>query len=162
VKNLLLSLLLVVSVAGAAGVVAFRTTGDPAVEQALSDKNALEWLRADFDLNDKQFAAIKQLHESYASVCDEHCREIRAATRQLETLKASGNPDQAAIAAAERQLQQVRFTCETAIAAHVRRCAAEMNPDARQRYLALMLPKISSYDHASAPDLGMNSHSHRH
>lgn len=159
-KNLVLSLLLIVTAAGAAGVVAFRTAGDPAVEQALSDKNALEWLRADFDLTDSQFAAIKKLHESYASVCDEHCRQIRAATRDLENLKSASQTDPAAIAAAESRLQQVRLTCETGIAAHVRRCAAEMSPEAGRRYLALVLPKISSYDHASAPDVGMNSHHH--
>ena len=148
------------SVAGAAGIVAFRTTGDPAVEQALSSHNAMEWLRADFDLSDAQFAAIKKLHESYSAVCDEHCRQIRAATRARDELSGSANPDPAALAAAERHLQEVRLVCESAIATHVRRCAAEMNPDAGRRYLALVLPQIKDFDHASAPDVGMNSHRH--
>ncbi|MEO5959907.1 MAG: hypothetical protein ABIZ49_13360, partial [Opitutaceae bacterium] len=70
------------------------------------------------------------------------------------------HPDTAALSAAERRLEELRSVCESAIAAHVRRCAAEMAPEAGRRYLALVLPKIKDFDHVAAPDLQLSQHQH--
>ncbi|MDO8543648.1 MAG: periplasmic heavy metal sensor [Opitutaceae bacterium] len=160
-KYLISTLALVAVVAAAVGYMAFRTSGDTAVQQALAKGDAMEWLRTDFRLTDAQFAAIKKLHDSYSVVCEEHCRDIQTATRTRNALKAAPGSDPAALAAAERRVAELRVVCESAIASHVRQCAAHMSPEAGERYLALVLPKIKDFDHLAPPDVQLNRQ-HRH
>ena len=159
-KHLISTLVLVIAVAAVTGFVAFRTTGDGEVVRALAKQDAMEWLRADFKLTDAQFAVIKKLHDAYSVVCEEHCREIMRAVRARNELKSAPQTDVAAIAAADRQVEELRLVCESAIATHVRECATHMSPEAGQRYLALVLPKIKDFDHQAAPDLQLNKHGH--
>jgi hypothetical protein len=154
VKYLWRTLAILVLAAAATGFVCYRLSGDPVLHHAATSGDAMAWLRADFHLDDRQFAAIQKLHEAYAPSCEEHCRMIQEATRTREALKAA---DPAAAAAAERKLQELRTTCETAIAVHVRQVAAQMSPGSGRRYLALVLPKIAGFDHRAAPDLQFNT-----
>jgi hypothetical protein len=160
VKHLISTLVLVIAAAAATGFVAFRSTGDGELARALAKQDAMEWLRADFKLTDAQFAAIKKLHDAYSIVCEEHCREIMRAVRARNNLKSSTPADAAAIAAADRRVDELRLVCESAIGTHVRECASHMSPEARQRYLALVLPKIEDFDHQAPPDLHLNKHGH--
>lgn len=159
-KHLVATVGLIVAVAAASGFVAFRATADEEVARALAKRDAMEWLRADFDLSEEQFVAIKRLHDSYSLVCEEHCREIQRAVRARNELKAGAAADAATLAAADRRVEELRLVCESAIASHVRQCAAHMSPEAGQRYLALVLPKIKDFDHQAPPDLQLNKHAH--
>lgn len=159
-RNRLISLGLVVAVAAGAGVVAYRNSGDTAVERALAEKDAMAWLRADFGLTEEQFAAVQKLHDDYSVVCAEHCLEIQKAMSAVERVRAQTPEVASEVAAAERRLEELRLVCESAIATHVRRCAAMMSPKAGERYLALVLPKIKDFDHLAPPDLGLNRHRH--
>lgn len=159
-KRFALTFALVVAAAAATGLVAFRAGGDPAVRAALAQHDAMAWLRSDFQLTDAQFAAIKQLHDSYSTECERHCNAIQEAVLARNALKSAAQSDTAAVSAADRKVEELRLVCESAIAAHVRRCAAEMSPAAGQRYLALVLPKIKDFDHLAAPDLQLNRHKH--
>ena len=142
-------------VAAAMGFTCYQLSSEPALHAAAKQGDALAWLRTDFHLNDRQFAEIKKLHEAYAPSCEEHCRLIQEATKARDALAASQGKDPAAVAAAERTLRELRTTCETAIAVHVRKVAAQMSPGEGQRYLALVLPKIANFDHQMAPDLAL-------
>jgi hypothetical protein len=159
-KHLVATIALLAAAAGAAGVVAFQATSDPEVSRALAKQDAMEWLRVDFDLSEAQFTAIKKLHDAYSVVCEEHCREIMRAMRARNELKAAPQPKAAEIASADRRVEELRLVCESAIATHVRECAAQMSPEAGQRYLALILPKIKDFDHHAPPDLQLNKHGH--
>jgi hypothetical protein len=160
-KYLLGTLAVIVAIAATTCLLAYHFSADTAVKAAVEKRDAMEWLRADFQLSDAQFAKIKQLHDSYSLECEDHCRAIMQATRARNDLKSTSN-DASAVAAADRKVEELRRVCETAIAAHVRRCAAEMSPEASQRYLALVLPKIADFDHQAAPDLQLNKqHGHR-
>ncbi|HEY8994619.1 MAG TPA: periplasmic heavy metal sensor [Lacunisphaera sp.] len=139
----------------AAGFLCYHMSSSPALHAAVKHGDAMEWLRADFHLTDGQFAEIQKLHEAYAPSCAEHCRMIQEATKARDAIVASHGTDPAAVAAAERTLQEMRSTCETAIATHVRKVAALMSPTDGQRYLALVLPKIANFDHQMAPELDM-------
>jgi len=154
-KYLFGTLALVVLVAALTGVVCFRMNSNPQLHAAAAKGDALQWLRTDFHLTDAQFAAIRQLHESYAGTCEEHCRMIQEATRARDAL-AAARGDAAALSAANRELAELRQNCETAIARHVRQVAALMAADDGRRYLALVLPKIAAFDHRAAPDLRLN------
>jgi hypothetical protein len=159
-KHLFTTLSLLVIAAIGAGFVSFRLGGETSVRDALEKRDALEWLRTDFRLNEAQFAAIRKLHESYSVVCEEHCRAIQDAAAARDAVKKTPSTDARAVAEAERRVQELRAVCETAIAAHVRQVATEMSPAEGQRYLALVLPKIADFDHRAAPDLGLSAHRH--
>ena len=159
-KNLFATLAVIAAIAAATCALAFHFSGDAQVKAAVAKRDALEWLRADFQLTEAQFTKIKQLHDSYSVVCEKHCMDIMHATRARNELKASPSADAAAIAAADKRVEELRRICETAIAAHVRECAAEMSPASRDRYLALVLPKIADFDHQAPPDLQLNKRSH--
>lgn len=159
-KHFVVTLVAIALVAGAAGMVAFRAAGNPTVEQALAKKDAMGWMRADFGLTDAQFDAIQKLHDAYSLVCEEHCREIQKASHVRAVLRAAPQSDAAALAAADRRVEELQQICESAIATHVRQCASHMPPEAAQRYLALVLPKIKDFDHVAPPDLQLNRHQH--
>ena len=157
-RHFALTLALVVAVAAVTGTLAYRAGADRAVRTALAEQDAMAWLRADFGLTDAQFAAIKKLHDDYSVICEQHCDAIQDATRNLRSLRAE-NAGADRLAAAQEEFERLRLVCESAIATHVRRCAAEMSPEAGQRYLAMVLPKIKDFDHLAPPDLKLQ---HRH
>ena len=158
-KHLVITLTVLSLVAAAVGFTAFHTAGDADVKAALEQRDAMAWLRTEFSLTDLQYQQIKTLHDSYSLECADHCRAIQEAEQTRDALKAAG-ADPARLAEANRTLQHLELVCETAIAAHVRRCAAEMSPAAAERYLALVLPKIADFDHRAPPDVGINPHRH--
>lgn len=161
-RNLVATIGLVIAIALVAGVVSFRLATRPEMEAALEKRDPLTWLKTDFKLTDAQFARIRTLHESYSKVCEDHCRAIQDAAIAKNTLAKSATAERAAVAAAERRLEELRTICETAIAAHVRQVAAEMSPAEGERYLALVLPKIPDFDHRAAPDVGVNVNASHH
>ena len=140
----------------ATGFLCYHLSSAPALHAAVEKGDAMAWLRVDFHLTDGQFAGIKELHEAYAPSCEEHCRLIQEATKARDAITAARGSDPAA----ERTLQELRTTCETAIAAHVRKVAALMSPADGQRYLALVLPKITDFDHQMAPGLDLKQGHH--
>jgi len=158
-KHLLTTLALLTLVAAATGFVAYQRAGDPQVKAALEQRDAMAWLKSEFSLNDAQFARIKTLHDAYSVECEDHCRAIQEAEKARQDLKQAG-ADPVRLAEAERSVRELTEICETAIASHVRRCAAEMSPAAGERYLAMVLPKIADFDHRAAPDVGLNPHRH--
>lgn len=155
-KYVLGTLAVLALAAAATGFVCYRMSLDPALHTAARQGDPMEWLRADFHLSGEQFTAIKNLHDAYAPSCEEHCRLIQEATRLRDAIKGAGHGDAAAMAAAEGRILELRASCETAIARHVRQVAAEMSPADGQRYLALILPRIANFDHTAAPSLRLN------
>jgi len=155
-KYLTRTLAVLALIAMAAGFVCYRLNWEPILHAAAAKGDAMEWLRADFHLTETQYAAIQKLHAAYAGSCAEHCRMIQEATKVRNALQATKTADSAAMLAAEKNLQELRTHCETAITRHVREVAALMSPEEGQRYLALVLPKIADFDHHAAPDLKLN------
>jgi hypothetical protein len=141
--------------AAGSGYVGYRTNCDPALHAAVVKGDTMEWLRTDFHLTDAQLSGVRRLHEAYSGTCAEHCRRIQEATRAREALEAA-HGDRQAIEAADERILQMRAACESAIAAHVRKVAALMSPEDGRRYLALVLPKIATFDHTGAPDLRLD------
>ena len=138
-KNLLLTLGIAAAACALSFGVFYAVNREPAdVRRAVSEGDALAWMRAEFRLSDAQFAAIKQLHEDYRAVCAGHCAAIMAAEKR-------GAPH-AEVAALEK-------TCVDAMTAHFRRVAALMPPGQDERYLAIVLPRIADYDHRGAPNV---------
>lgn len=149
------TLAILMLLAVATGYTCYHLSSARDLREAAHKGDAMAWLRADFHLDDRQFAEIKKLHEAYAPSCEEHCRLIQEAAKARDALRATDGSDAAAVAAAERTLQQLRTTCETAISSHVRQVAELMSPEDGRRYLALILPRIAAFDHQMAPALDL-------
>ncbi len=158
-RQLIITFAVVALLAAVVGFTAFHLTGDAAVRAALEQRDAMAWLRSEFSLSNEQYQRIKSLHDSYSLECADHCRAIQEAEQARDALKAE-HADSGRLAEADRQVQHLEKVCEDAITSHVRRCAAEMSPAAGERYLALVLPKITAFDHRAPPDVGVNPHRH--
>jgi hypothetical protein len=135
-KNRLATVLLALIAGGVAFGLFYRLGDDVALRRAAREGDALAWLRLEFKLGDAQFAAIKQLHTDYTVECSGHCAAIMAA-------KERGAP------AAE--VSKLEDACVASIRVHFRRVAALMPPGEGERYLALVLPRLSGYEHTGAP-----------
>ncbi|HEY5551103.1 MAG TPA: hypothetical protein VIK52_04400 [Opitutaceae bacterium] len=139
-RNLFFMVMLALA-ACAASFAVFYAIGDrPAVRRAASEGNTMEWLRAEFRLNDSQFAAICTLHDEFATQCAEHCRAI------MEARHASGS---------EAEVARLEEVCVNAMVAHFQKVAALMPPGEGDRYLAIVLPRIQGYDHTQSPTIGV-------
>lgn len=105
------------------------------------------WLRREFHLTATQFARIKALHAAYQPVCANHCSRIMAVQKRLAELEQAGAKDSPGYAKAQQEWDAVKHECNEATLQHLHRVAAEMNSDQGRRYLALMVPHITQYDH---------------
>ncbi len=117
----------------------FALNDDAALRRAARDNDAMAWLRAEFQLDDVQFTAIKKLHDDYGVVCGEHCAAIMVARERR------------APAAEVARLEQI---CVDAMTGHFQRVAALMPTVHGERYLATVLPRVSGYTHSGAPTVG--------
>jgi len=139
-KRLAFFLLLVVAVAATAyGITYYLNTRQT--------EDQWTWLRREFHLSAVQFARIQALHAAYQPVCASHCSRIMAVQQRmagLEQAGAKGSPD---YAAALQEWDAVKHECNEATLQHLNRVAAEMNPDEGRRYLALMVPHLTQFDH---------------
>ena len=150
-KNFWITLLVVLAAATVSFGVFYMTNDEPAVRRAARDGDAMAWLRAEFHLNDAQFAAIKKLHDDYSTVCARHCTQIMAAKRRIADLEArNAGVEKAQAEAKEAQLER---TCVAAMDEHFRRVAALMPRGEGERYLAIVLPRVKGYTHERPPTL---------
>lgn len=139
-KNFWLTLVIAAAVCGAAFAIGYKSGGDPELSRAASEGDAMAWLRAEFKLNDAQFAAVKKTHEDYSVVCGEHCAAIMAA-------KSRGAP--------AGDVEALEKICVAAMTAHFKNVAGLMSAGQGRRYLATVLPRVAGYDHRGAPDARM-------
>ena len=137
-RNVLITVALVVAVCAAAFGTGFVLGGDRALRDAERDGDALAWLRADFRLSDADFAAIRRLHEDFSVECGRHCAAIIAARERR---------------APAGEVADLERTCVDAMKVHFRRVAALMPPAQGERYLALVLPRVEGHPHHGAPNL---------
>lgn len=140
--------------AGAAGVTYLCMRGDrPSMS---GGEDTMLWLRDEFKLSPEQFARIKQVHDAYQSVCEDHCAlimEQRVRLRRLQTEGASA----ADLAAARAEAARLDETCRASLEAHIRQVAGLIGGEQGERYLATILPRIAHFDHTGSPDLSLNS-----
>jgi hypothetical protein len=137
-KNLWITLGLALAAGAAAFGVGYGLNADRSLQAAARDGDAMAWLRMEFRLEEEQFAAIKKLHDDYSVACGEHCAAIMDARERK------------APAAEVARLEQV---CVDAMTAHFRRVAALMPAGQGERYLAIVLPRVSGYSHHGAPNV---------
>jgi len=157
VKNALIVATLLAALALGCGYLSYRSGCDRSLHAAAHTGDTMTWLRHEFHLNDQQFSAIEKLHREFSGACEEHCRSIRKAQDERDALRAASPSDPAALAAAETRVGELRHRCETSLQRHLEAVAALMSAEDGKRYLDTMRPLLTRFDHAGAPDLGLNS-----
>jgi hypothetical protein len=105
------------------------------------------WLRREFRLGDAQFSRIMALHQAYQPVCADHCSRIMALQRRMAELERTGEKSSPGCLAAQDEWQAVMRECNRATLLHLQKVAAEMDPAEGRRYLDLMVPRITRFDH---------------
>ena len=140
-KNILITLSVVLAACAVAFGVFYLANDNAAMRRAAREGDALAWLRAEFQLSDAQFDAIKKLHDDYGMVCAEHCTLITNARQR---------------SAPAAELAGLEQACVEAMTTHFRRVAAMMSPAQGERYLATVLPRVAGYEHANAPTVQGN------
>lgn len=160
-KFTLLSACLIAVLSCVVGVIGFWIRS-PGADNGSSDDSLL-WLRQEFSLSAEQLHRIETLHSSYQVVCEEHCRIIREARSEVRRLKAASGSG-ADLRQAEDHAQEVDAQCRKSLEAHLREVATIIGGDEGHRYLALVLPRVTHFDHQGAPslDVANTSASHVH
>jgi len=138
VRNLFITALLAAAVCAAAFGTGFVLGGDRALREAGRDGDALAWLRVEFRLSDREFTAIRRLHEDFSVECGRHCAAIIDARERR---------------APSAEVAELERFCVEAMKTHFRRVAALMPPAQGERYLAFVLPRVESHPHHGAPSL---------
>jgi hypothetical protein len=135
-KNWLIMLGFALAAAMGAYAFFFVINDQPEVRRAARARDAMQWLRVEYRLDDAQWTLIKQLHEAYDEVCGRHCAAILAARER---------------AAPTTEVAALERVCVDGMTTHFKQVAALMPADQGERYLAMVLPKVVGYDHAGAP-----------
>ncbi len=137
-RNFLITFGLVLLVGGAAFGVSYLVSDDPAIRAAAREGDALAWLRAEFRLDEAQFAAVRRMHEEFSIECSKHCAAIQEARERR---------------APAGEIAALEQFCVEEMTRHFRKVAALMAPAQGERYLAVVLPRIAGYSHQGAPDV---------
>lgn len=150
-----LTLLVVLGMVAVIGALCYRMGSERELHVAAREGDPMRWLRTEFRLNEAQYARIARLHQDYGKICAEHCRKIQEAMDGRDTLAAAKPADGVKLAASEQRVRELESVCERSIEAHVREVAACMPAKEGERYLAMVLPRISSFDHKGPPNVGL-------
>lgn len=111
-------------------------------------QNEVAWLVNEFRLTPEQAREIEALHAAYAPVCARHCAEIFTVRARLAELAHDGETQSPEYLQAKAEMARLIDTCTRSTRAHLESVATVMPPEAAQRYLSLVEPKLSRHDHA--------------
>jgi Heavy-metal resistance len=112
-------------------------------QKAAPDETEQQWLKREFALSDAQLATIERLEREYRPVCDGHCADYMAAHSRLEALVAKNAAWRPEMGQAMETLYRTQMECQRDMLKHAYEVSAVMAPDQAQRYLAMILGKLS-------------------
>jgi len=153
--------LLVLVMALGAGCLTYVCMREPTPSAPAGEDAALLWLRYEFKLGPAQMDRIASMHTAYRLICDEHCRLVREARTKLAGLRTT-RASAREMADAEQALAGLDQLCVTSLEAHLRAIAAVIGGDEGLRYLSIVLPRVSRFDHGGAPDLNLGESCKQH
>lgn len=111
----------------------------------------LEWLLAEFDLDEQQIEAIAGIHQGYLPVCEELCEMVIDAQGRLDKLMLTSSGLTPEIEEALNQFIEIKELCHRSMLAHVYEVAAVMSEEQRERYLAHVKSYVTMHDRPSPP-----------
>jgi len=111
----------------------------------------LAWLKKEFNLTDREFTRISQLHSAYQPKCEEMCSRISAKNAELKELLAQTNALTPEIESKLAEASQLRLECQRSMLKHFIEVGQTMPPQQAKRYLAWV--EVRTF----LPDYGMKS-----
>lgn len=98
----------------------------------------LGWLKTEFKLNDAEMARVRELHEGYLPQCEETCRRIAAAKRELAAIVGTSTNLTTEAQAKLTEVAALRAHCQSNMLQHFVAVSQAMPPAQGERYLAEM------------------------
>ena len=135
-RRTILKILAAIVVLTGAFAVCYFVGAKARVSAASTDE--LAWLKNEFRLSDAEFARIRQLHDGYMPKCEEMCRRISAANRELSELLASSSNVTTAVTQKLAEVSALRAECQANMLRHFFEVSHAMPPAQGARYLAEM------------------------
>lgn len=138
-----LGLVLLATLACAAGYAAYWYTGTQATRQALAkSRPELEWLRREYQLSPAQYDQVVKLDQEYAPRCQELCARVSASQEKLAALAVQDQVPGPAMEAAVTECARVEADCRKHMLEHLHEVAQQMAPDQRERFLGQMTRRL--------------------
>ncbi len=139
----LISFLFLVLIALALGAAAFAVCRYAMIASS-TGRPELEWLRAEYRLDDAQYTRVVALHQNYQPVCEALCAKIAAKNAEIDQLiRTHPNGVTPALAQAFREEGELRSACRLSMLNHIYAVSREMSPAQGKRYLDMMATQIT-------------------
>ena len=134
-------LILALGLAGAAiAYCCFYRMGTTTPRELLrSQQPELAWLKQEFNLNDREFARIVELHEAYLPQCKVRCMRITELNDKLMKAISATSEWTPEIEKLLTERGQTRTDCQTEMLKHFFEVSRTMRPEQGKRYLAWVL-----------------------
>jgi hypothetical protein len=107
------------------------------------DESEEQWLKREFALSEAQWTTVARLERDYRPVCDGHCADYMKAHSQLEALVAKNAEWRPEMGQAMDALYRTQMECQRDMLKHAYDVSAVMAPEQAQRYLTMILAKLS-------------------
>src|SRR5262245_40451602 len=109
----------------------------------------LAWIKKEFQLNDRDFERVRQLHQSYKPICAELCRRVDEKKADLARLLQTSTEVTPQIQEVLGQAAQLRKECQTEMLRHFFQVSKAMPPEQGKRYLASIQAQTLTPTHGS-------------
>lgn len=106
----------------------------------LDDMPELEWVKNEFQLNDQQFAKVRELYIDYLPKCAEMCQRISEAHDKIKAAVQNHDAMSPELEEAIADHARVHGECQQAMLTHLYKTAAVLDAEQGRKYLESMLP----------------------
>jgi hypothetical protein len=123
----------------------------------------LTWLRQEFHLSDAEMARVRELHAGYLPQCEETCRRIAAAKRELAAIVGTSTNLTVEAQVKVNEVAALRAQCQSNMLQHFVAVSQAMPPAQGERYLAEMKRlTLGEHEQVEKSMSGEPAHEHRH
>ena len=109
---------------------------------AVHEEPGIAWLAAEFHLDAGQSARVQQLHDSYEPRCMEMCRKVAETNARLDRMMSAHREITPEMESALRESAELQAACRREMLVHIYAVAGMLPEGERERYLALMKPRV--------------------
>ena len=135
-----------------------RTAKSRAMVQ--SAEPGLEWLKAEFNLNEDEFRKACELHEGYKPECKRMCALIESKEAELQQLLRTTNRVTEDIARILKEKAAIHAECQTKMLAHFYAVSQTMPADEGKRYLLWVQERTLNSGVMEHESDGQDGHEH--
>jgi hypothetical protein len=140
-KRLVVTAVLAVLLGWAAYEVSFHMAGYTFC-RAPDAKDPSSWIRQECQLNDTQYARVKQLEDAYAPQCTDLCHQIQQSRDSLKIVVLANTTLTPEVEAALQKDNAVQQGCREAMLRHFYTVSQAMPPAEGKRYLLIMEAEV--------------------